>query len=186
MSHLSVFFDLYLDDGIIVREREMPAMQSWVVKYTAHMKKVPESLKSIMSTGKCLHMQISLWSLNHPTKQNYHFIYTVFFFLILSKISGWANFSFNSWHLKWKVLWKKKNSVLSSKDSVMAAQRQLPGELGEGRTAGWSPGTSPWGCSRPRTRTCPSQLPGEWLTLFTQDLFRWGFCDLTFQNLFLS
>lgn len=38
----------------------MPAMQSWVVKYTAHIKEVPESLK-MMSTEQCLHMWISPW-----------------------------------------------------------------------------------------------------------------------------
>lgn len=48
------------------------------------------------------------WSLNHPTKQSHCSIYTVFFFLILSKISGWENFSFISWHSKQKLLWEKE------------------------------------------------------------------------------
>lgn len=72
----------------------------------------------------------------------------------------------------------KKKSVLSSKDSVTAAQRQLTGEWLKAAQQGWSPGTSPWGCSRARTSTCPPQ--------FTQDLLRWGFYDHTFQNVFLS
>lgn len=72
----------------------------------------------------------------------------------------------------------KKKSVLISKDSVTAAQRQLTGEWLKAAQQGWSPGTSPWGCSRARTSTCPPQ--------FTQDLLRWGFYDHTFQNVFLS
>lgn len=72
----------------------------------------------------------------------------------------------------------KKKSVLISKDSVMAAQRQLTGEWLKAAQQGWSPGTSPWGCSRARTSTSPPQ--------FTQDLLRWGFYDHTFQNVFLS
>lgn len=56
---------------------------------------------------------------------------------------------------------EKKKSVLSSKDSVMAAQRQLTGELGEGSTAGLEPRDQSLGMLQGKDKDLSSSVPSS-------------------------
>lgn len=54
---------------------------------------------------------------------------------------------------------EKKRSILSSKDSVMVTQRQLPGELGEGSTEGLGPRDQSLGLPQGKDEHLSSSVP---------------------------
>lgn len=106
-------------------------------------------------------------------------------FLAFSKISGWAKLFFHFLAFWTKSTLEKRSVFQAVRKVVWRHRGSSLGGWVKGAPQGWSPGTSPWGCSRARTRTCPSHFPGERLRLFSQGLLKWGHYDVTFQNFFL-